>query len=142
MSIQKLMLLHKEHQEWLHEIDLYQDEIRFFQNSLGRLTAMDENEELSEKINDYRQDCLNRMQQIDALRYQIYRNEAEVGKRMELADRLKDHVIPEEMHGGLRKILEEFLLEFKAFKKNVTEFVLNSKKALLKTGRTGAGAAG
>ncbi len=129
MSIQQFVQLHKEHQEWLHEMDSYQDEISFFQHSLCQVSSSDENKERAAKAARYRQECLENLQQLDTLRFQIYKNEAEVAKRMELADRLKEHVVPQETHEGLRNMMEEYILAFKAFKKNVNGFLLDAKKA-------------
>lgn len=120
MSFQNLTQLHREHQYWLHELDLYQDEIKYFQNRLARLAAQ---EPSTEGVNHFRQEFLKTIHQIDVFRHQIYTHEAQIAKRMELANRIKEHMAPEESHHKLRKNIEEFSLVFKALKMNCSEFI-------------------
>lgn len=120
MSIQNLIELHREHQYWLHELDLYQDEVKYFQNRLARLAAQQPG---AEGIHHFRHEFLKAIDQIDTFRHQIYIHEVQIAKRMELANRTKEHIAPEESHHKLRKHIEEFSLAFKALKMNSSEFM-------------------
>lgn len=123
MSIHNLIQLHREHQYWLHELDLYQDEIKYFQNRLARLAAQETDKEIDEKIGHFRQGFLKTIERIDFFRQQIYMYEVQIAKRMELANRTKENSAPEESHHRLRQQVEEFSLDFKALKLNCSDFI-------------------
>lgn len=124
MSIHNLIQLHREHQYWLHELDLYQDEIKYFQNRLARLAAQEPN---AEKTSHFRQEFIKGIHEIDVFRHQIYTHEVQIAKRMELANRTKEHLAPEESHHKLRRSIEEFSLNFKALKMNCSEYIASTE---------------
>ena len=66
------LLEHQEHKQWISRLNLYQDEIKIFQNEL--LLVMAKHPDLPsifEMVNEYKEFFLKKLEKIDVLRHQI-----------------------------------------------------------------------
>ncbi len=108
---------HKEHNEWLSQLNFYQDEIKFFQNEL--LTVLHgHNDHLSivELVDEYRDILMKKLRQIDELRMHIILHEKSLVKMEEpKTDELWEH-------SEVRDKLNEFIQEFELMKGNFKRF--------------------
>ena len=68
--------LHKDHVEWLSQMDFFQDEIKFFQNKLFRAILDDEGSIINEGlIAEYRELFFLTLKRIDDIRHDILAHE-------------------------------------------------------------------
>lgn len=122
MAYKNLLDLHNEHRHWLNEFDLYQDEIKHFQNQLAKKTPRLQEQSLKEDANYFKAQWLELLSKIDDFRHKVYAHEASLYRKLELANRTKDHVITDEEHHIVKGEMEEFSLQYKALKKRFQEF--------------------
>ena len=112
---------HKEHREWLSQLNFYQDEIKFFQNEL-LVVLHEHNDHLSivELVDEYRDILMKKLRQIDELRMHIILHEKSLVK-MEVAN-------SKELwhHSEVRDKINEFVNEFEMFKKNFRRFAAHN----------------
>ncbi|MFP4095604.1 MAG: hypothetical protein ACLFUB_14050 [Cyclobacteriaceae bacterium] len=124
MTYKNLLHLHNEHRHWLHEYDLYQDEIKFFQHQLAKQAAQPGlDKEKKEEIRYFKEQWVSILAGIDELRHKVYAHEGQLYRKLELANRTKDNVITDEEHHIVKGEMEEFALQYKALKLRFQDFV-------------------
>jgi hypothetical protein len=124
MAYKNLVKLHNEHRHWLHEFDLYQDEIKYYQHQLAKWAAepeLDKNDR--EEIRYFRDKWISTLTGIDELRHKVYAHEARLYRKLELGNRTKDHVVSEEEHHIVKGEMEEFAIQYKALKMRFRDFM-------------------
>lgn len=115
--IQNTSFIHKEHKEWLSQLNFYQDEIKFFQNELA-MVLMKNPDSFSkiEYVDEYRQIFLKKIQAIDAFRNAIIQHEKKIVEVYASRDvDLKNHQV-------VRDDFLEFIKEMELIKKNFKRF--------------------
>lgn len=121
MKLEKLIentaLMHKEHRNWLSQLNFYQDEIKFFQNELANVIQSHmESLSIIESVDEYKGILLKKLAHIDDLRHEISRHENAMASS------------PSEdsgYHGSHQKIrsrLNQFVADFEMLKKNFKRF--------------------
>lgn len=123
MAYKNLVHLHNEHRHWLNEFDLYQDEIKYFQHQLAKKVPHLEDRELKEDAQYFKSQWIEILSRIDDFRHKVYAHEARLYRKLELANRTKDHVITDEEHHIVKGEMEEFSLRYKALKQRFQEFI-------------------
>lgn len=123
MPYKNLVSLHNEHRHWLNEFDLYQDEIKYFQHQLAKRIPQLQAQEEKEEATYFKAQWLQLLSSIDDFRHKVYAHEARLYRKLELANRTKDHVITDEEHHTVKGEMEEFSLQYKALKKRFQEFL-------------------
>ncbi len=112
---------HKEHREWLSQLNFYQDELKFFQNEL-LLVLHAHNDHLSiiELVDEYRDLFMKKLRQIDELRMHIILHEkALVKMEKSSSEELWEHT-------EVRDKIHEFVEEFESMKKNFKRFAAHN----------------
>ena len=123
MAYKNLVHLHNEHRHWLHEFDLYQDEIKYFQHQLAKKGSAPElSKEEKEEIQYFREQWINLLSGIDKLRHKVYAHEARLYRKLELANRTRDNTITDEDHHIVKGEMEEFAIHYKSLKKRFQDF--------------------
>ncbi|WPP52732.1 hypothetical protein [Catalinimonas niigatensis] len=125
MAYKNLLTLHNEHRHWLNEFDLYQDEIKYFQHQLAKKTSQLQNQELKDDAHYFKTQWLQILSTIDDFRHKVYTHEARLYRKLELANRTKDHVITDEEHHTVKGEMEEFSMQYKALKQRFQEFIMS-----------------
>ncbi len=109
---------HKEHQEWLKELDFYSDEIKIFQKELS--VIMDRHPDqfsITEHSDEYKQIFHKKLEEINKLRQQMQLHEHELTNQNEpINDEIWDHETT-------RVNLLDFVNRFEKLKKNFRRFV-------------------
>ncbi len=106
---------HQEHREWLSQLDFYQDEIRIFQQELGKVIREHPDFfRLVEHVEEYRSILMRKLERVDDLRYRISLHERQ------LADGLAE---VSDAHEQTRVEMERFVHDFEAMKTNFRRFV-------------------
>lgn len=112
-----LSTLHHDHQQWISQLDFFQDEIKFFQNKL--FTAILENDHsplTEEHVAEYRELFFLHLRRIDDIRHDILRHEQmikEAGRESFGKEHDHDHVSEQMQH--MEAALMELRKRFKAF---------------------------
>jgi len=123
MAYKNLVHLHNEHRHWLHEFDLYQDEIKYFQHQLAKKAANPElTKEDKEEVSYFKEQWINLMGGIDDLRHKVYAHESRLYRKLELANRTRDNIITDEDHHIVKGEMEEFAIQYKSLKKRFQDF--------------------
>lgn len=125
MAYKNLLTLHNEHRHWLNEFDLYQDEIKYFQHQLAKKISQLQNQELEKDAHYFKTQWLQILSTIDDFRHKVYAHEARLYRKLELANRTKDHVITDEEHHTVKSEMEEFSLQYKSTKQRFQEFIMS-----------------
>lgn len=125
MAYKNLVALHNEHRHWLNEFDLYQDEIKYFQHQLAKKSSHLQEQELKDDAIYFKTQWLQMLSTIDDFRHKVYAHEARLYRKLELANRTKDHVITDEEHHIVKGEMEEFSLQYKALKQRFQEFIMS-----------------
>ncbi len=128
MSQHSLEQLHDEHRSWLSELDLFQDEIRYFQNRLAELSAQQKNTTLDEQIEAFRDRFIKMLVKIDIHRYVIHAHDQQIGERMELANRMKKGVEDLSDHHEEMEDLHQFETHYKELKEEFYRFLEEAGK--------------
>jgi len=124
MAYKNLVDLHNEHRYWLHEYDLYQDEIKYFQHQLAKKAANPGlTKEDKAEIKYFKEQWISILSGIDHLRHKVYAHESRLYRKLELANRTKDHVITEEEHHIVKGEMEEFAIRYKSLKRRFHDFI-------------------
>ncbi len=109
---------HKEHKEWLSQLDFYFDEIKIFKNELSLI--MDKHPDqfsITEHADEYNEIFRKKLNEIDKLKKQLQHHEHELVKGDEpLSDELWDHETT-------RVNILKFVTTFEKLKKNFRRFV-------------------
>ena len=109
---------HKEHKEWLSQLDFYIDEIKIFQKELSLI--MDRHPDqfsITEHSDEYNQIFQRKLDEINKLKLQLNLHEHELTKGNEpLSDDLWDHETT-------RLNVVDFVARFEKLKKNFKRFV-------------------
>ena len=112
---------HKDHREWLSQLNFYQDEIKILQNEL-MLTLHKHPESLSilEHVDEYRSIFMRKLQRIDRLRHQIILHEKLLSIDLNpKPDNIWDH-------HEIRLEMEGFVRDFELLKHNFRGFVAHN----------------
>jgi len=115
--IEDEMFVHKEHKEWLSQLNFYQDEIKFFQNELVKVIH-ENNYSFSsiETVEEYRNILLKKLEHIDEMRHLIMQHERALAYPPEMdGDELGDHQ-------EVRLRFLDFKDKFELMKKNFKRF--------------------
>jgi hypothetical protein len=108
---------HKEHKEWLSNLNFHQDEIKIFQNELlAVLHRNQKNLSIIEHVDEYRRILIKKLESLDELRRQIILQERELSTQLKLSsDVVWDHQ-------ELRRQMQEFEKDFEIMKENLRRF--------------------
>lgn len=108
---------HKEHLDWLNQLNYFQDEIKIFQNNL--LVVLQQHADrlsIIEHLDEYRRILLRKLESIDTLRHQIILQEKQMVSDLKLsADLVWDHQ-------ELRLRMKDFENDFNVMKDNLRRF--------------------
>ena len=109
---------HKEHLEWLSQLDFYFDEIKIFQKELSMIMDRHPNQfSITEHDDEYNEIFRKKLHDIDKLKLQLKLHEHELTKGNEPEmDELWDHETT-------RVNVLEFVTKFEELKKNFRRFV-------------------
>jgi len=114
--------IHQEHRQWLTELNFYHDEIKYYQNQLAQVAARKEiDDEYHTKILDYKSRFFQVLEQIDKMRYTIYKHEKELAEQEKLAERTRVHV--NEDHHSKKEEFNNFLKKYEQLKTDFNNFV-------------------
>jgi hypothetical protein len=109
---------HKEHQEWLSQLNFYQDEIKIFQNEVMLVLHRYPNRmSMIEHVDEYRKIFLKKLRQIDRLRNAINLYERQLFEEPE-----NDEPSSPERE-KIAKAFARFVRDFEDLKKNFRKFV-------------------
>lgn len=115
--IENVAFMHKDHRNWLSQLNFYQDEIKFFQNELVNVIHSHMNSlSIIESVDEYKSIFLKKLARIDDLRHQITKHE------LELASTRGETSAYHEMHQQTRSDFMRFVEEFEMMKKNFKRF--------------------
>ena len=109
---------HKEHQEWLSQLDFYADEIKIFEKELS--VAMDRHPEqfsITEHADEYNEIFRKKREEIDRLRKQLKLHE------QKLTEEGDPHSEDLWDHETTRVNILAFVTKFEKLKKNFRRFV-------------------
>lgn len=108
---------HREHLDWLNELNFYQDQIKILQNDLlAVLHKKADSLSIIEHLEEYRMILLKKLEIIDILRHQIILQEKILSTDLKLSsDLLWDH-------RELRMKVKEFEKDFDTMKQNLRRF--------------------
>ena len=123
MAYKNLLNLHHEHRHWLNEFDLYQDEIKYFQHQLARKMAESPGEQFQKEARSFKEQWIKTLTEIDDFRFKVYAHESRLYRKLELANRTKDHVITDEEHHTVKGEMKSFSLEYKILKERFHVFM-------------------
>ncbi len=113
----KLDNLHSEHLRWLSDLNFYQDEIKFFQNTLLDAALHNVKNINMEKVGEYRKMLMNYLMLIDDFRFQIYAHEKVMSqKALENKESGEDHT-------DMRMEMEEFEKSILDLRKKFKDFI-------------------
>ncbi len=105
---------HKEHREWLSQLNFYQDEIKFFQNELVMvLKERMESMSIIEHVDEYRKLFMKKLEHIDDIRHQIIKHEKQLAA---------GRATSSEEHNEVRQQFNDFVRNFEAMKSNFKMF--------------------
>ncbi len=109
---------HKEHQEWLSQLDFYSDEIKVFQKELSMIMDRHPNQfSITEHSDEYNEIFRKKLDDINKLKLQLKLHEHELIKEEEpLHDEIWDHETT-------RSHVLAFVTKFEKLKKNFRRFV-------------------
>ena len=112
---------HKEHKEWLSQLNFYQDEIKFFQNELLAVLHLHiDRLSIVELVDEYRDIFMKKLRQIDELRMQIVLHER-------LLSKMEDPKAEELWHHTeVRDKINEFRDDLEVLKKNFKRFAAHN----------------
>ena len=113
--------VHKEHKEWLSQLNFFQDEIKFFQNELVKVIH-EHNYSFSslETVEEYRNILLKKLEQIDEMRHIIMRHE----RALAFPPEMDTNEL--EGHQELRIRFLEFADKYNLMKKNFKRFAAHN----------------
>ena len=113
--------IHKEHREWLSQINFFQDEIKFFQNELVKVIH-EHNYSFSsiETVEEYRNILLKKLEQIDEIRHVIMRHERALAfpPEMDEYERMD--------HQKVKSQFLDFVEKYNLMKKNFKRFAAHN----------------
>ena len=109
--------VHYEHNEWLSQLNFYQDEIKFFQKELVKVIN-EHNHEFSslESVEEYRKILLRKTEHIDELKDAIQQHERALAFPPEMDE---DELLA---HQQIRTRYHDFVKGFDAMKKNFKRY--------------------
>jgi len=112
---------HKEHREWLSQLNFYQDQIKIFQTELAQvLHRHPKYLSILEHVNEYRRILLKKLQHIDEFRHQIILHEKRISQNLEPdTEGLWDH-------SEMRIEVQKFMQDFEELKQNFRRFVVHN----------------
>ena len=113
--------IHREHKDWLNQLNFYQDEIKFFQNELVLvLHANHTSFSFFETIDEYKKIFLKKLKKIDSMRHQVIIHEKKLSGELETEDQdLKEH-------REIRERFTKFVNDFELLKKNFNRFAAHN----------------
>lgn len=109
--------LHKDHLNWLGQLDFYQDEIKFFQKKLfTAILSVDHSLITEEHVAEYRELFFLTLKRIDDLRHLILKHELMIKREgRESFDKEHDHGHVHEQMEHVESTFMELRKRFKAF---------------------------
>ncbi|MBT8220211.1 MAG: hypothetical protein KJP00_10310 [Bacteroidia bacterium] len=119
--IENTTLMHKDHRNWLSQLNFYQDEIKFFQNELASVIQSHMGSlSIIESVDEYKGIFLKKLEKIDDLRHAIASHESS------MAASYVDSEAFRKQHQEIRKRLLAFVEEFEMLKKNFKRFAAHN----------------
>ncbi len=112
--------IHQEHRQWLTDLNFYHDELKYYQNQLAQIAARDTEDHYHQKIVTFKRRFFDTLEQIDELRYGIYKHERELAQREQLAERTRVHI--NEDHHSKHEELNNFRKAYEQLKNEFHEF--------------------
>lgn len=112
--------IHQEHRQWLTELNFYHDEVKYYQNQLAQLSARDTDDQHHQRVVTFKRRFFDILEQIDELRYAIYKHERELAQREQLAERTQVHV--NEDHHTRHDEIAEFRKTYEQLKSDFNHF--------------------
>jgi hypothetical protein len=113
--------VHQEHQQWLSQLNFYQDEIKFFQNELALVLHRNmDSLSIIEYVEEYKEILLKKLEHIDELRHDIISHEKKLKK-----DTNGDLGEPQP-HEMVREKFDTFVQDFELMKKNFKRFAAHN----------------
>ncbi len=114
--------IHKEHRQWLTDLNFYHDELKYYQNQLAQVAARSEiDEQYHQKIIDFKSRFFQTLEKIDRLRYTIYKHEKELADHEKLAERTQIHV--NEDHHSKKADFKNFVKDYEELKQDFNNFL-------------------
>ena len=115
---------HKDHVEWLKEIDFYQNQILIFQKELSTvLLRHPELFSIIEHVDEYRSIMMNKLSKLDEIRRQIILHERQISKTLKIgAIEIWDHV-------EVSNSMKHFRSAYEKFRNNIRGFIAHNMHA-------------
>lgn len=114
--------IHKEHRQWLTDLNFYHDEIKYYQNQLAQISAQHEKDDKYHKeFVDFKRRLFDTLWQIDSLRYTIYKHEKDLAEYEKLAERTQVHI--NEDHHSKKDEFNNFTRDYEKLKNDISEFL-------------------
>lgn len=113
-----VQVLHQEHLDWLHDLNFFQDEIKFYQNKLLQIIYRNFQEVNRDTAEEYRQIFLRKLKKIDDLRHTIYEHEMKMA-----ASAHQGEEISTSDHELIRNKMDDFESSFNEMRKTFKSFV-------------------
>lgn len=119
--IEDSLFVHKEHRDWINQLNFYQDEIKFFQNELVQVHHKHFGETaILGTVEEYKEIFLKKLQHIDELRHDIVLHEKQLSKRLETKN-------PDlQPHHEVRDRYHVFVQGFELLKHNFKRFIAHN----------------
>lgn len=115
------LVLHQEHREMLNVLNFMQDEIKYFQNRLAEVVALNTGAEVQSKSKEYKSYFLEHLAEIDEYRHSVYLQEHYLAYFAK--NRLNEGRVIEPEHKAIKSRFEDFQEGFKEMKHNFTLFL-------------------
>ena len=112
--------IHQEHRQWLTDLNFYHDEVKYYQNQLAQIAARDTEDHYHKKIVTFKRRFFETLEQIDKLRYNIYKHEKELAEQEQLAERTRIHI--NEDHHAKKEEFNKFLDSYEQLKEDFNAF--------------------
>lgn len=112
MTTKKIELLHSDHMNWLKELNLMQDELKYFQDKLAHFAALYFTTERENTVNNIRKKAIMFFYEIDELRYMIHLHEIFLSEEIENAKQADvDHCLEKDKLILLKERFKSFKIE-------------------------------
>lgn len=117
---QSYQQIHQEHRQWLTDLNFFHDELKYYQNQLAQIAARDPEDHYHQKIVTFKRRFFDTLEQIDELRYAIYKHERELAQREQIGERTRVYI--NEDHHSRHQELDNFKKEYDQLKNDFHEF--------------------
>ncbi len=122
MSQQYLTHLHQEHQQWIHELSFYEEDISIMRKRLEEIASRNTGKDMHAMIERFQNKIIIQQEQIDILLHDINECESHLIKNVEENPVATDRRKMED-HTELRERVQTFELLFNRLRKDLNTFV-------------------